>query len=238
MAKRVSVRRARLEQEKAKRNLILSVLLAIVIGVVFLFVAMPLIFQFAIDFARSNDTGLTFSDTIPPQRPAFQPPEEYLNKSELELSGYTEANAEVRLIISGQTFATTTANESGEFTFKENLTEGEHSLLVEAADEAGNVNASAEYPMNVDLTKPTLTINSPEDGKVFTLRSEKVVKIEGIMSEPGTVYVNGSFGLTDDDGVFTSSLSLGEGENEIKIHGEDRAGNSSDEQVINVRYEP
>lgn len=238
MAKRVSVRRARLEQEKAKRNLILSVLLAIVIGIVFLFVAMPLIFQFAIDFARSNDTGLTFSDTIPPQRPAFQPPEEYLNKSELELSGYTEPNAEVRLIISGQTFATTTANESGEFTFKENLTEGEYSLLVEAADEAGNVNASAEYPMNVDLTKPTLTINSPEDGKVFTLRSEKVVKIEGIMSESGTVYVNGSFGLTDDEGVFTSSLSLGEGENEIKIHGEDRAGNSSDEQVITVRYEP
>lgn len=238
MAKRVSVRRARLEQQKAQRNLILSILLAVVIGVVFLFVAMPLIFQFAIDFARSNDTGLTFTDTIPPQRPAFQPPEEYVNKSELELSGYTEANAEVRLIISGQTFATTTADENGEFSFKENLTEGEYTLLVEAADEAGNVNASAEHPINVDLTKPTLSINTPEDGKVFTLRSEKVVKIEGILSEPGTVYVNGSFSLTDEEGVFTSSLSLSEGENEIKISGEDLAGNKSDEKVITVRYEP
>lgn len=227
-----------MEQQKAKRNLILAILLAIVIGVVFLFVAVPLIFQFAIDYARRKESGIVFTDTIPPQKPAFQPPEKFLKSKELQLSGYTEAGAQVELVLNGQSYATTTADEEGEFTFTENLDEGDYNLIVNAADEAGNVNTSAEYQVTVDVTTPTLEIEKPENDQVFTLRSEKVVQIAGKLSEQGRVYVNGSLVNTDEEGAFTTSLALGEGENTLKFRGEDQAGNATEEQEIKVRYEP
>jgi len=238
MAKRVSTRRVRLEQQKATRNLIVAVILAVIIGVVFLFVAVPVIFQFAIDFARSKDAGVVFSDTIPPQKPVFQPPEEFVNTTELNLSGYTEAKAQVELIIDGQSIATVTANDDGEFSFTQNLEEGEHTLVVEASDAAGNQSDSNDYVITVDTTTPTLTIESPENGKIFTLRSEQVVTVSGSLGEPGTVYVSGSLTNTDEEGAFSTRYTLGEGENSIKVRGEDKAGNQTDEQEIKVQYRP
>ncbi len=238
MAQRVSSRRAKIEQQKAQRNLLVAIFLSVVGGLAFLVFAVPLIFQFALNFARSNAPEVVSTDTIPPQKPVFQPPAEYLNEKKLVISGYTEAAAQVELIVDGQSNATTTANEEGAFTFESELSEGEHSIVVEAKDEAGNTSATSEYLVSVDITAPTLTIDQPKPDAVFTLRSERAMKVVGRLSEAGTVYVNGAINMTDEEGAFETSLSLGEGENSITIKGEDLAGNSSEETTFKVFYRP
>jgi hypothetical protein len=235
---RITTRRTRLEQQKAKRNLILAIFVALGLGLLFLFVLIPLIFQFAIEFARSRDVEVQVSDTLPPQKPVFQPPQEFTAEKQLMIDGYTEASAQVELFVDGQSRSTTQADESGSFTFQLELEEGEHSIVVEAADAAGNTNSTEQYPVVVDVTVPTLQVEKPEEGQVFTLRTERVVTVEGQMSEAGTVYVNGSLNTTDQDGKFRTNVTLGEGENILKIRGEDKAGNASEEQEIKVRYQP
>lgn len=227
-------------EKKARRNIILAIILAVVFSAIFLFVIMPVVFEVAINFARSNSTGDGFltTDTIPPQRPAFQPPEEFLNEDKLTLSGFTEAGAKVELLIDGQLAAETAADDQGAFSVEHNLAPGEYRLQVKAIDDAKNESVSESYLVTVDVAAPTLKIESPKTESVFTLRSEKVVSIKGQASEQGRIYVNGSLVFTDEDGNFESRVSLGEGDNEIKIEAEDQAGNRSEPVVLKLYYRP
>jgi len=238
MAQRVSSRRVKIEQQKAQRNMAIAIVVSAVVGLAFLVLAVPLLFEFAVDFARKNTPEPVVTDTIPPQKPVFQPPEEYLKETKLVINGYTESAAHVQLIVDGQEKATTTAAEDGAFTFESELSEGEHVVVVEAKDEAGNSSLTSEYPVTVDVTVPSLNIDEPTPDTTFTLRTERVVKVIGSMNEPGTVYVNGAMNSTDEEGKFESSLSLGEGENTVTVRGEDLAGNPTDETSFKVFYRP
>jgi hypothetical protein len=238
MAQRVSSRRVKIEQHKAQRNMVIAIVISGVVGVAFLVLAVPLLFEFAVDFARNNTPVQVVADTLPPQKPVFQPPEEHVKDTKLVINGYTEAAAQVQLMVDSQEKAITTAAEDGAFTFESDLSEGEHVVLVSAKDEAGNTSSTNEYLVTVDVTVPSLTIDSPSPDTTFTLRSERVVKVIGSMNEPGTVYVNGAMNSTDEEGKFESTLSLGEGENTITVRGEDLAGNPSEETSFKVFYRP
>lgn len=239
-SRRVSTRRAKMAEKKARRNIVVAIILAVILMGIFLFVIMPIVFEVAINFARNNHTGdgILTSDTIPPQKPAFQPPEEFTNEEKLTINGFTEPAAKVELIVDSLVFSETVADEQGAFSFEESLEAGEHQVQVKAMDDSKNESVSSSYPVTVDVTAPSLNISNPQDETTYTLRSEKVLTIEGAASEKGTVYVNGSLVFTDEDGNFTSSYSLGDGDNEIEIVAEDQAGNKSETTKLTIYYRP
>jgi len=233
-----SSRRARLEQRRAQRNLVVAVVLAIIIGLGFVFFLMPLLFNLVIDWSRGQTPAILITDNVPPQRPIFTPLPDYTNESKLTIEGFTEANAKAELFVDAQSKQVATADDEGNFSFSFNLDEGEHSVVVTAADEAGNTSDSPLYNVTVDLTAPTIEITEPANKSIFTLRSEKVATIKGQMSEPGKVMVNDSFTSTDDEGNFSVPWSLGEGDNKLEIRGEDKAGNTSSTQELELKYQP
>lgn len=238
MARQLSTRRAQIEEQRARRNLVLALIATITLGILFLIFVMPLLFRVVVQFSQRGNEVINSGDTIPPQRPVFQPPEEFVNNEDFTISGFTEASAKVELVVDGQVVSTTEAGDDGAFSLNTTLEEGEHDLLVVATDAAGNTSQSSNYLVTVDTTKPTLLIDSPENNTTYTLRSEQVVSIIGKLSEKGEVRVNGSRTTTNEDGEFTARFTLKEGDNDIVIIGIDQAGNESEPTELDIDYDP
>lgn len=239
---RISARQAKQAEYKARRNIILAVLMAGILIILFLFVIVPVVFDLAINFAHQGSQTNPFAeDTIAPQKPVFQPPDEYQNEQTIKIEGFTEPAAKLTLeVFSDQQKQEyeTVAAEDGSFSFEEKLTEGEYKIKVTAEDKAGNESQSQTHPITIDLTTPTITINSPESGITFSLRSERIAQIEGQASEISSVFLNDSLVFTDEEGVFSTSYSLQEGENKLTFIAEDQAGNRSDPTELTIYYRP
>jgi hypothetical protein len=240
MQKRVSLRRASIQEKRAQRQGVVAIVVGIVLLLLFIFVLIPLLFDGAVRFARRGGKGnILNSDTLPPQRPMVTPLSEHSKSTNFEVKGFTEAKAHVTLVVDGSVQSETEADNEGAFTFAFTMSEGEHEVWVVAEDEAKNMSPESErFPVKVDTTTPSLTIESPQAGAVFTLPRERVLSIKGKASEKGTVFVNGSRVTTAEDGTFSSTFTLGNGGNEITFRVEDEAGNTSDEQKISVEYKP
>lgn len=241
MARKLSTRRAKIEERRAQKQAFLAILITGVLGLLFLFVLLPLILRVAISLARNENPFQTeVSDTLPPQKPVIEPIPPYRQEKEIEVKGFTEAKAVVKLIVDGEEFGQQTASDTdGSFSFTVNLDEGEHQYWLFAEDEAGNSSGiTQQYMVTIDATRPTLEVSEPQNNQTFTLPREKTITVAGKMSEKGLVFVNGSRNTTDEEGNFSTRIQLGEGENTVKFYAEDEAGNRSDEQEIKVQYNP
>lgn len=229
-----------MQESKARRQLFISILVAAGLGLIFIFFLMPLLFSFVVGVARRGSVGIGEErDVVPPQRPVLQPLPNATNATDIEVSGFTEPQAEVTLFIDGAQFGLVRADDEGAFKFSVEMVEGEHELWASAADEAGNVSTDSQrYRIVVDLTSPTVIINQPEAGAVFTLPRERTQTVTGKVSERARVSVNGALTQTDAEGNFSVTMQLREGENEIKVSATDEAGNTSEEVQITVEYRP
>lgn len=234
---RVSVRRARIEEQRARKQIVIAIGATLLISVVFFFLIFPLMLRAVVYIAQQNSPNVTDVQPLPPQTPVIAAPDEYNNSGQLEISGYTAANVDVTLLANEQSKGTTTSDNDGLFKFSITLGEGDHEIYLFAADSDQNTSPdSTRYKVVVDKTAPDLTVDSPRDGTTFTLRREQNQTVRGLLSEPGFVFVNSSRIRTDSEGVFQAQIQLDEGGNDIKLVGEDLAGNQTDEIEISVRW--
>lgn len=240
MARKLSTRRAKIEERQARKQVFIAFLVTGVIGLVFLFVLLPLILRVAISLARNENPFQTeLQDTLPPQLPVIEPIPPFRQEKNVEIKGFTEAEAIVKLVVDGKEHSQQTAGQNGSFTFSLTMDEGEHQFWLFAEDKAGNSSGiTKQFVVTIDTTKPSLEVSDPQNNQVFTLPREKTMDITGKMSEKGRVFVNGNRNSTDEEGNFTTRLQLSEGENIIKLYAEDEAGNRSDEQELKVEYRP
>lgn len=240
MVQRVSVRRAQIEEKRARKQVLIAGIVAVVVGSLFLFVVVPLMLRGVIFIAqRTSPITQDEEQAIPPQAPVIGAPAEYNNTGVLELAGFTRANTEVTLIVNEQERDTTRSNAEGAFSFAVNLGEGEYELYLYATGDDKNTSPdSARYNVVVDRTVPRLEVTDPVDGTVLTLRREQNITVKGTLSEVGFVMVNSSRVRTNADGEFQTQIQLGEGENTITFRGEDLAGNQSVEETRNVTWNP
>ena len=94
----------------------------------------------------SSDTGSSHSDGI-------------TNNNQPTVTGTAEANSSVTVYIDGEAVGTTTANESGAWSYNLTtpLSDGNHSLRTTATDTAGNISAqSAASNITVDTHAPQI----------------------------------------------------------------------------------
>ncbi|HVT42951.1 MAG TPA: Ig-like domain-containing protein, partial [Thermoanaerobaculia bacterium] len=106
--------------------------------------------------------------------------------------------------------------------------EGAHTLVVEAADCAGNAAAPLTLPFRIDLTAPALHAIDPANGS--TIRTA-VSSISGTTDDDvATVAISGGPQTTPAaNGTFTlSGITLAEGLNRFRIELTDRAGNRTE----------
>ncbi len=177
----------------------------------------------------SGQTAKTISQvadnpTLAP--PVFIIPYQATNSAQIDIKGYATANSKVELYLDDELEDTITVNEDGTFTFKNiSLSLGTNNISGKTIDEKDTASLpSKNIQLIYDNTKPTLSINEPEDGKVVT-GGDKNVKISGKTSINIQVIINGAPVIVDKDGNFSTTLSLNEGDNNFTVRAADTAGN-------------
>ncbi len=103
------------------------------------------------------------------------------------------------------------------------LSDGRHTVTVQAGDFAGNL-ATTVWSFTVDTMAPRLDITSPTPG---LSTSAATVTVSG-QTEPGaSVSVGGSSVFVDGAGAFSTSVALVEGTNTIDVSATDALGNTA-----------
>jgi bacillopeptidase F len=227
--------RYKIKGEKKQSRIFL--LLSIVFLIVMVKWGAPAFINFMAGDSKGR-TDIAEEDIVPPQKPVISALPEAINTSEVTVSGYTEALASLDLVVDGEMVLSGKADDQGSFELKYSLSKGEHQISVKAKDEAENESESDISKIIFDPDSLEITINDPKDGSEIIGVNNKNIKIQGKVSKPdSTVKVGGSFALVDSEGNFSQTISLNEGENEIRIEAEDRAGNKV-EKSMRLKYYP
>jgi hypothetical protein len=146
---------------------------------------------------------------------------ETLAGTTLELSGDSEAGATISVSDNGQAKGSVSVNEEGKFQISVSLSEIEdHTIIVTATDSSDNT-VSKEAQIKVDSKRPVITLEALP--KIATDRS---LTINGTLSEESQyeIFVNNRSVAKDAGLVIDKTVTLKEGENQIRIVAIDNAG--------------
>jgi len=232
------------KQEEARALKQILVFLGLTIGLIifFIFVGLPLLIRFSIFLGNLRTKGPlveeTREDTLAPMAPRLQPSLEATNEAEIKISGFSEPESQVGILLNGQKIQEIEIDESGEFSSRLlTLKRGENEIKTFAEDETGNKSSFSDTIFIIfDDAEPILEINQPQDGEMFHGVSNKI-EIKGVTEGGARVFINDSLAIVDLAGEFSKTMVLKEDENTIKIKVEDKAGNTS-EKAIKVSYYP
>ena len=113
------------------------------------------------------------------------------------------------------------------------MTDGKHTITLNASDNDGNAAATVTSTFTVDTVPPSLTISSPVQNLIT---NKAALTIAGITNDDSsspitlTIVLNGTDQGTVDvssDGSFTKAVTLVEGTNSIVVKAKDGAGQTS-----------
>lgn len=160
----------------------------------------------------SNQPTITF--TVTDSDSGVDPDTIVLQIDGSEVSGITKTN-------SGNTY-------SCSYTPPEILSDGAHTIAVDASDHDGNEAIQKSISFKIDTVPPELSVTSPADGFITNQSSITVSgTTNDVTSSPVTLTVNGASVQVYDDGTFSTTVSLETGENEITVIATDGAGRST-----------
>ncbi|MGD6941435.1 S8 family serine peptidase [Cytobacillus gottheilii] len=151
------------------------------------------------------------------------------------IEGTTAPNVTVAIFNGDEEAAQTESTSEGTFSAEVPLTQGENTFTAKVTTETGATDASQPVTIIFDDTKPELVITSPEnDSKT----NKETVTVEGTVTDDHLdwVKVNGKKAKVE-DGQFSLRLLLEEGENDIKVIAQDKAGNRIRKNVtVDAKY--
>jgi parallel beta-helix repeat protein len=160
-------------------------------------------------------------DTKPPLLEVGSPTDGNLtNVAALKVEGTTEPGAMIS--VNGNSVNLTGTS----FSYNLTLKEGKNTIWVDAFDAAGN-KAEKVLTVNLDTLPPLLTVQDPMDG-VTVNRTAMIV--DGTVETGALVTVNGQ-SVLNNDGSFTTTVTLKEGRNNITVSAVDTVGNRANATV-------
>lgn len=233
---RTSSRIIKKERSKLVKQFWFFVILSVLLVVAFLFFVLPNFIAITNSLFGGSPV-FEKEDTIPPQVPLISAPPEATQEQSLALTGYTEADSTVVILLNQEQYERVTAGADGTFEAEVLLVDGENTVSAYSIDAAENESAvSRVYTVEYDVTDPQLVLDGLEDDATITGRENQTLQIRGITDTNAKVSVNGRVSYPDDEGAFTISYYLKEGENELQIVAEDKAGNST-EQTFMITFQ-
>lgn len=213
------------EKTKAVRQSVFLIILSIGILVAFLLFGLPLFFGV---FLKLFGGGMSSQDNqFPPQIPVLSAPIAATSSARLPLSGYTEGKAEVTIVINGEQVETITADDAGSFETTVELKKGDNKIATFAKRGDKESDLSRQYTVLLDTEKPKLELSEPQENQNFQSRANQMLNIKGKTDVDAKVLVNGRTVYPADDGTFTTTFQMTEGENILTIIAVDKANNET-----------
>jgi flagellar hook assembly protein FlgD len=179
--------------------------------------------------ARSTSISILV-DTQPPSLQLINLPDgERVRDADLVVEGITEPGSSVWIGSASQAVA---VDGSGHFRTLQKLNEGDNTITVRAADEAGN---SVTVSRMVDLVTaaPQIVITSPAEGAWI---GNSLVTVEGQAPGGVTLKINNQSVPVAPDGSFRFDLVLDEGDQRIQLTATDDVGNvTTVERIVRIK---
>lgn len=221
-----SSRLVRKEKSRLLKQTLVFIGLAIALLLIFIFVILPL---FITLLNKVLDTNPFPEETkVELQTPLLNAPVVATKSAELKLTGYALPQSEVVLLLNAQEAGATKTQDDGSFELPVTLEEGDNVIAVFSRDDKNNTSPnSQEYVVAFDQTAPKLTVDEPQPEARFDRKSRQIT-VRGLTDAGAKVTINDRLAFSGADGAFSTTLSLQDGKNDLKIVATDEAGNRSE----------
>ena len=233
---------SRLESVEERRNIKKAyrfAFLSIVIVIILIWFGLPFMAKLSGFFTnlKSNQLPIEKTDNTPPAPPKIDEYSENTNKKVFEITGNVEEGSTVIFNFNSKDNEIL-ADRNGIFSIKLNLVDGENSFFATAKDAAGNESQKTKiYRIVFDNEPPKIIVTSPPDGESFYGSKQQTVTIKGTCEKESSLTINERFVSIDDEGNFSFTFNLSEGENIINFKAVDKAGNESNTS-IKLKFTP
>ena len=170
--------------------------------------------------------------------PVISIPFEATNSSQIDIAGFATANSKVKIFVDEEEKGEVETFADGSFILKNvSLNLGTNSIFGKTIDEKNQESLPSKIiKIILDVEKPLLNINEPEDNKIIQ-GGDKKVKISGNTEAGVQVFINDGQIIVNKDGNFTSEQTVSDGDNIFNIKAVDKASNTT-EVSRKVIYQP
>lgn len=218
-------------EQQSKKNLFFSLLGIIALFFILIKFDIPLLVNFS-GFISNPKNSLEKKENaeifIPP--PVLDSLPQATGSAKIIISGFALEKQEIELFINNDLIDKTSVGKDGTFSFLEDISTGENTIKTRAVVKDKKSEFSKPLIITLRNKTPSLDINSPTEGQAFA-KEQNLIDVIGNTDPDVKVTVNGFRAIIDSNGRFTYKLTLKSGENNIKIVGEDDAGNKAEKEI-------
>lgn len=233
----ISVVDSRLKQHVKKqtiRNVLLSIGGLTLLGGIIAVFGTQLLINYSLLLGNSQEnkvvTDVNSPSYIAP--PVLDPIENATKSATVTITGYTaNANQTVNFYVNGKAAGSTKTKHNKSFSKKITLKSGENEIKAKTITPSKK---QSDYSNTIKISyatkAPELEITSPQDGQTFK-KDASPIRISGKSDDGVRVTVNDFWAISEDDGTFSYSYILKDGENKLKIVATDEADNKTEKEI-------
>lgn len=222
--------RLKVEEKRLFGKFVKTLVLLIVLFLAGIFVGLPLLVKIIIFFTSfrkdiTTQNNISESYLLPPVLNSLG---EATNSSPIIVSGFTEKESKVKIMVNGQEAAIVFVDREGKFVSdKVKLKEGSNEITALAVINDKESSLSSSLFIEFKNSQPKLEIETPKDNeKRFS--EDREMDITGVTDPGNRVTINDRLAIVDSQGKFKYRTRLNDGENNYKIKAQDNAGNSTE----------
>lgn len=225
-------------EHQSRNNLILSIVG--IVAVLFLLVkfGIPILANITgfLSGLQKTNTSSSGQNTKFVPVPVLDPLPSATNSSEFIITGEASSGQSVSVFVNNTLSDTKDIDDDGKFSFKVFLEPGTNKIKIQAEQNDNKSGFSDEEIISYINKPPTLEITSPADGQHFE-KDQGTLQVKGTTNAGVKVTVNDFWAVIDEKNNFSYTLSLQNGDNNIKIIATDEAGGKT-EKELKVTYSP
>lgn len=222
-------------KKAAKVFLFSTFLLIISFGLVLLFLkfGIPLIINLSSFFFKFSSPKQTeiYQEILP--KPVLFYDYEATNSSSVLIKGKAYLDGKVKIVLNGEDKEKMDINKDNEFLISLLLSEGKNDIYAVSENSKGQVSLPSEViTIYSDISFPSLEIISPASESRYSGSSQKTLVISGQAEENSIVFINNRQVIVKKNGEFSHPYPLSEGENIILVVAKDKAGNTTEKELV------
>lgn len=231
-------RRSKRLEKKTRKNFLLTVAGILIVFFVLFKFGIPMLANFSLfisQIGKSEESEVSKQKTyIAP--PVLNPLPSATNSAKIIISGKSFKDQTVSLYINDELVDKETTDDKGDFVFNEILDKGKNEIRAKVKQDENVSDFSRAIIIIFEDEAPELTIDTPSDGQSFK-KGDQSILVSGKTNPNADVTINGFWAVVSDDGTYTYTLNLSEGENTVTIIAINEAGNEI-EKSVTVSYSP
>jgi hypothetical protein len=221
-------------EKKASKNLVVSIFLVLLLIFGSIFFGLPIMAKIIIlltSVDNNNSEVILKKEDIILFPPVLETLPEATNSSKISISGKADKGNKVQIFLNEKLLDEIDTDENGKFIYENiNLNDGLNSINAKQLYQDKISEFSQIQKIQLIKSEPQLEISYPENEKKF-YSEENTIEISGATDPENKIYINNKMVIVENDGNFSYSIKLNEGENKYTIKAIDIAGNNTEKEL-------